>query len=91
MKNATLIQMANQIAAFWSPYPKGEALESISKHIHSAWEPRMRDQMKKIIDSGGEGLSPLFLEAMADYFKGPKSPQKQAAGGKPGGKAAQAG
>jgi formate dehydrogenase subunit delta len=42
----------------------------------------MRDQMKKIIDSGGKGLSPLFLEAMADYFKGPKSPQKQAAGGK---------
>jgi formate dehydrogenase subunit delta len=53
MENAILIQMANQIAAFWSPYPKGEALESISKHIHSSWEPRMRDQMKKIIDSGG--------------------------------------
>jgi formate dehydrogenase subunit delta len=91
MDNAILIQMANQITAFWSPYPKGEALESISKHIHNSWEPRMRDQMKAIIDSGGAGLSPLFIEAMADYFKGPKSPQKQATGAKPGGKAAQAG
>jgi formate dehydrogenase subunit delta len=91
MDNTTLIQMANQITAFWSPYPKGEALESISKHIHSSWEPRMRDQMKAIIDSGGEGLSPLFLEAMADYFKGPKSPPKQATGAKPGGKTVQAG
>lgn len=91
MDNAILIQMANQITAFWSPYPKGEALESISKHIHSSWEPRMRDQMKAIIDSGGAGLSPLFLEAMADYFKGPKSPHKQATGGKPGGKTVQAG
>ncbi len=47
--------------------------------------------MKAIIDSGGEGLSPLFLEAMADYFKGPKSPHKQAVGSKPGGKAVPAG
>ena len=39
--------------------------------------------MKKHIDKGGEGLSPLFLEAMADYFKGPKSPASKAASGKP--------
>jgi formate dehydrogenase subunit delta len=82
MENSILIQMANQITAFWSPYPKGEALESIAKHIHNSWEPRMRDQMKAIIDKGGEGLSPLFLEAMADYFKGPKTPQKAASVGK---------
>ncbi|HVZ04716.1 formate dehydrogenase subunit delta [Hyphomicrobium sp.] len=78
MEKSVLIQMANQITAFWSPYPKGEALESIAKHIHNSWEPRMRDQMKAIIDDGGQGLSPLFLEAMADYFKGPKTPQKAA-------------
>ena len=34
----------------------------------------MRNALKAHIDKGGEGLSPLFLEAMADYFKGPKSP-----------------
>jgi formate dehydrogenase subunit delta len=91
MDNAILIQMANQITGFWSPYPKGEALESIAKHIHNSWEPRMRDQMKTIIDNGGEGLSPLFLEAMADYFKGPKSPQKSAPVRKSSSKAPQPG
>jgi formate dehydrogenase subunit delta len=29
--------------------------------------------MKDIIEAGGEGLNPLFIEAMRDYFKGPKS------------------
>ena len=29
--------------------------------------------MKTIIDGGGEGLKPLYIEAMRDYFKGPKS------------------
>ena len=84
MNVSILVQMANQIADFWSPYPKAEAIDGISKHIHAAWEPRMRDALKEHIDKGGEGLSPLLLDAMADYFKGPKTPQKQAAGGKPG-------
>jgi formate dehydrogenase subunit delta len=76
MEKEVLIQMANQVTAFWSVYPKGEALESIARHIHSSWEPRMRDEMKAIIDEGGQGLSPLFIEAMKDYFKGPKTPAK---------------
>ena len=38
----------------------------------------MRNALKAHIDKGGEGLSPLFLEAMADYFKGPKLPLKVA-------------
>jgi formate dehydrogenase subunit delta len=79
MESEVLIQMANQITAFWSVYPKTEALESISRHIHSSWDPRMRDQMKTIIEDGAHGLSPLFVEAMKDYFKGPKTPGKPAA------------
>jgi formate dehydrogenase subunit delta len=83
MNNALLVQMANQIADFWSPYPKPDAIDGIAKHIHAAWEPRMRDALKAYIDKGGEGLSPLCREALAEYFKGPKSPQKPAPG-KPG-------
>jgi formate dehydrogenase subunit delta len=74
MKTADLVRMANQIAGFWSAYPKAEALDSIAKHIHSNWERRMRDTLKAHIDKGGEGLSPLALEAMKEYFKGPKRP-----------------
>lgn len=74
MDNSDLVRMANQITAYFAIYPKGEALDGISKHIHLSWDPRMRNQLKKLLDEGGGGLDPLFIEAMADYFKGPKSP-----------------
>jgi len=64
--------MANQITDYFAFYPKHEAVEGIAKHIHASWEPRMRDALKAHIDKGGEGLEPLFLEAVAEYFKGPK-------------------
>ena len=73
MKSADLIRMANQITDFFEVYPKSEALDGIAKHIHNMWEPRMRNELKVIIEAGGEGLKPLFIEAMRDYFKGPKS------------------
>lgn len=82
MKSSDLVRMANQIAGYWSIYPKAEAIDGIAKHIHASWEPRMRNVMKAYIDKGGEGLSPLFLEAMADYFKGPKSPASKATSSK---------
>jgi formate dehydrogenase subunit delta len=78
MQSSDLIRMANQIAAYFEPYPKQEALDGIAMHIHNFWEPRMRNALKAHLDEGGDGLSPLFLEAMAAYYKGPKSPVKQA-------------
>ena len=74
MNDRDLVRMANQITDFFAAYPKSEAIDGISKHIHLFWDPRMRNQLKVFIDKGGEGLSPLFLEAAADYFKGPKTP-----------------
>ncbi|WP_246317359.1 formate dehydrogenase subunit delta [Hyphomicrobium methylovorum] len=65
--------MANQISQYFSVYPKAEALDGIAKHIHNSWEPRMRNEMKAYLDKGGDGLSTLFIEAMSDYYKGPKS------------------
>ncbi len=79
MQSSDLVRMANQIAAYFESYPKQEALDGIAMHIHSFWEPRMRNALKAYLDTGGEGLSPLFLESMDAYFKGPKSPVKQAA------------
>ncbi|HVX36851.1 MAG TPA: formate dehydrogenase subunit delta [Hyphomicrobium sp.] len=83
MKASVLVQMANQIADFWSPYPKAEAIDGITKHIHAAWEPRMRDAMKAHLDGGGDGLSPLCREALVEYFKGPKASARPAAAAKP--------
>lgn len=79
MQSSDLTRMANQIAAYFESYPKQEALDGIAMHIHNFWEPRMRNQLKAYLDKGGDGLSPLFFEAVSDYFKGPKSPMKAVA------------
>lgn len=78
MESAHLIKMANQIAGYFKIYPKPEALDGIAKHIHNTWEPRMRNAMKDIIEAGGEGLEPLVIEAMHDYFKGPNAAGRRA-------------
>lgn len=78
MKIDDLVRMANQIARYFSAYPKAEATDGIAKHIHNSWEPRMRNALKEHIDKGGKGLSPLFLDAMAIYFRGPDSSGKKA-------------
>lgn len=83
MQASDLVRMANQITDYFTVYPKPEALDGIAKHIHASWEPRMRNALKAHIEAGGAGLSPLFLEAMTDYFKGPKSPAKPAPAAKP--------
>lgn len=79
MDDRDLVRMANQITAFFSAYPKFEAVDGIGKHLHLFWDPRMRDQMKAYIDNGGEGLDALFIEAAAEYFKGPKTKPAKAA------------
>ena len=75
MQTADLVRMANQIADYFAPYPKSEAIDGIAKHVHSFWEPRMRNALKAHIDAGGDGLTPLFRDAMALYFKGPLAPK----------------
>ena len=78
MQASDLVRMANQIAAYFAPYPKAEAIDGIGKHIHMSWDPRMRNELKAHLDDGGEGLSPLFIEAAAEYYKGPKTPRAKA-------------
>lgn len=58
-----LIYMANQIATFFKTQPQSEAAQGVATHINKFWEPRMRRQLFAHIDSGGEGLDPLVIEA----------------------------
>ncbi|HXV31303.1 MAG TPA: formate dehydrogenase subunit delta [Sinorhizobium sp.] len=63
--NAKLIHMANQIATFFQSQPANEAAQGVATHINKYWEPRMRRKLFEHIEQGGEGLSPLVLEAAA--------------------------
>ncbi len=59
MDDNDTIRMVNQIADFFRPYPKDEAVAGISEHIRSFWEPRMRAKLAATLASGGSGMSEL--------------------------------
>ena len=55
-----LVAMANDIAAFFAADPdKDAAAEQVAYHLKKFWEPRMRNEIKRFVDQGGTGLSPL--------------------------------
>ena len=57
-----LIEMANQIGDFFSPYPPERATEGLRNHFRTYWDPRMRGALLAHIDAGGEGLDELVIE-----------------------------
>ena len=72
MKPDRLVYMANQIATFFKSQPQNEAAQGVATHINKYWEPRMRRKLFEHIDNGGEGLTPLVLEA-APKIKRPEA------------------
>jgi formate dehydrogenase subunit delta len=58
-----IVRMANQIAAFFAPYPHDKAVQETATHIRSFWDPRMRQHLFDHLAKGGEGLEPIALEA----------------------------
>ncbi len=56
-----LIVMANQISAFFAPYPPERRAEGIRNHLRSYWEPRMRAELLAHIARGGDGLDPQVI------------------------------
>lgn len=65
MKTADMIRMANQITTYFKAFPERDAVDGIAGHIHEFWEPRMRAQLFTHADAGGDGLTPLFIQAVA--------------------------
>lgn len=61
---ATLVRMANQIAAFFEPMGEARAVPGIARHIKDYWDPRMRATMDDHVRHGGEGLKPHALKAL---------------------------
>ncbi len=55
----TMVHNANQIAAFFSSYPREEAVAAVEDHLRKFWEPRMRIQIREYAAAGGAGLTEL--------------------------------
>jgi formate dehydrogenase subunit delta len=60
-----LVRMANQIGTFFASKPHDEGVAGTAEHINKFWDPRMRRQFFEIVDAGGEGLSPIVMDAVA--------------------------
>jgi len=64
-----LIQMANQIGAYFSAEPDPViARAGVAEHLTRFWEKRMRESLYACLDSGECGrLSSLVKEALVEY------------------------
>ncbi len=59
-----LVMMANQIGAFFASQGPG-GVKGVADHIKSFWDPRMRAGIFDHLDKGGEGLTPIVIQALA--------------------------
>jgi formate dehydrogenase subunit delta len=64
-KMEKLVRMANQIGTFYQRQPHARAVSEIALHMQKFWDPRMRADIYRHLDAGGEGLAPNTREAVA--------------------------
>ena len=62
---AKIVRMANQIGTFFESKKHDEGVHGVAEHINKFWEPRMRRHFFEVVDSGGDGLKPIVIEAAA--------------------------
>lgn len=64
-----LVNMANQIGAFFAAMPDPiEARDGVANHIRKFWEPRMRRQILALLDTEqGASLSELVSQALREH------------------------
>jgi len=69
MDTVKLIQMANQIGAFFAAWPdRAEAREGVANHLRRFWEPRMRRALLQSLETPlAESLTPLVREALEQH------------------------
>ena len=65
-----LVYMANQIGKFFAHQNEEQAIAGIADHLAKFWDPRMRKAIIAHLESGGEGLEPLVLKAVASLERG---------------------
>jgi formate dehydrogenase subunit delta len=64
-QTAKLVMMANQIARAFEVEGRDRAIPKIAGHIAAFWDPRMKSGIAAHLATGGEGLHPLVVAALA--------------------------
>lgn len=63
MNRARLIHDANEIAKYFSAYPREEAIAGIADHIRKFWDPRLRQDLQAVLSGAPTLLHALVREA----------------------------
>ncbi len=59
-----LVKMANQIGDFFNAQKSDDKAAGVLDHITKFWDPRMRAGIIEHVAHGGDGLSPIVLDAV---------------------------
>lgn len=65
MEPQRLVYMANQIAQAFRSKGEARAIADTADHIQKFWDPRMRREILKILEAGGDGLDAIARGAVA--------------------------
>lgn len=79
--DAKLDGKANQIAAFFRPYPADEAAAGVRSHIEAFWTPAMRRTLEARAAAGGAGLDPIVMAALRGEAAGAEAPGRSETAG----------
>jgi formate dehydrogenase subunit delta len=60
-----LVYMANQIGKFFAHEAEDKAVADTADHLQKFWDPRMRKAILVHLATGGAGLDPIALKAIA--------------------------
>ena len=58
-----LVAMANQIAAFFRPYPADAGAAGVREHVEAFWTPKMRHDLAARVAADTAGVDPLVIAA----------------------------
>ena len=64
MSSDDLVRMSTQIAQFFEPYPREEAVAGVQEHLVKFWTPVMRAELCAIRRDGDQPVHPLVAVAV---------------------------
>jgi formate dehydrogenase subunit delta len=64
-----LIHQVNEASKFFASQKHDAAVAGTANHVALYWDPRMREMIFAHVKMGGEGLTPLALEALEGLAK----------------------
>jgi formate dehydrogenase subunit delta len=73
MSSDDLVRMSRQIAEFFEPYPREEAVAGVQEHLVKFWTPTMRAELFALRRGDHRELHPIVTEAVDRLLPGART------------------